>query len=120
MARRNKYGNKKVTVDGIVFDSKREARRWTELKLLESAGEIYNLQRQVEFLLLPKQYSKTEFTKAKKPRLVEREVKFIADFVYMENGELVVEDVKGYNGKESYIIKRKLMLHVHGIQVKEV
>lgn len=116
---RSKYGNRKVNRDGMVFDSLHEARRWNELKMLEKAGEIKDLQRQVKFELLPKQYSKTEFTKAKKPRMIEREVSYIADFVYYESDRMVVEDAKGYR-TDDYIIKRKLMLYIHGIEIKEV
>ena len=118
---RNKYGNRKVKRDGIVFDSKREADRWTELKLLEKAREISNLQRQVKYELIPKQYSTTERTKANRPRMVEREVSYIADFVYTDNAsnEVVVEDAKGFKTEE-YKIKRKLMLKIHGIRIKEV
>ena len=90
----NKYGNKKTIVNGIVFDSQKEANRYRELILLQKAGEISNLERQKSYLLLPAGHG-------------ERAVKYIADFVYMENGKLIVEDVKGFKTKE-YIIKRKL------------
>ena len=118
---RTKYGNHKVKRDGMVFDSKREANRWTELKLLEKAGEISNLQRQVKFVLIPKQYSITERTKADRPKMIEREVSYIADFTYHDNmlDEDVVEDAKGMR-TEAYKIKRKLMLRVHGIRITEV
>ena len=104
----SKYGNVKTTTsDGITHDSIREANRWCELKLLERAGVIEHLQRQVKYHLIPKQDG-------------EREVCYIADFVYhnAEDGKLVVEDVKGKRTKE-YIIKRKLMLWIHGIKIKE-
>ena len=102
----SKYGNiKTFTSDGIKHDSIKEANRWCELKLLERAGKIRLLQRQVKFNLIPKQEG-------------EREVCYIADFVYQEDGKLVVEDVKGKRTKE-YIIKRKLMLWIHGIKIKE-
>lgn len=115
----SKYGNRKVKRDGMVFDSKREADRWNDLKLLEKAGEISDLKRQVKYVLIPKQYSKKEFTKEGKPKVAEREVSYIADFVYMEGGEVVVEDSKGFR-TDDYIIKRKLMLYIHGIQIREV
>ena len=112
----NKYGNRKVrTSDGIVHDSQREATRWAELKLLERAGQIKNLNRQVEFLLIPKQ---VEYV-GKKVKVLEREVSYRADFVYQENGQTVVEDVKGVRTKD-YIIKRKLMLYVRKIKIREV
>lgn len=102
----NKYHAKKTILDGMVFDSRREANRYAELKLLQRAGEIKNLRCQVPFELIPSQDG-------------ERAVKYIADFVYEENGKEVVEDSKGFHPKD-YIIKRKLMLWVHGIKVREV
>jgi hypothetical protein len=107
----NKYHNKKVTYNGIAFDSKKEARRYSELLLLERAGVITDLQMQVPFVLIPSQRING--------KVVERECKYIADFVYTENGKVVVEDTKGMK-TDKYIIKRKLMLYVHGIQIKEV
>lgn len=102
-----KYKNEKTQVDGVWFDSKREARRYGELKLLERAGEIRNLRLQVVYDLVV--YG----------RLVCR---YRADFVY-EDRRLgwaeVVEDAKGCR-TEAYIIKRKLMLAVHGITIREV
>lgn len=106
-----KYGNRKTTIDGIAFDSAKEAKRWQELKLLERAGEIFELQRQVPFVLIPKQ--------ERDGKVVERAVVYKADFVYTENGQEVVEDVKGVRTKE-YVIKRKLMLWQFGIQIREV
>ena len=107
---RSKYGAKKVTIDGITFDSRKEANRWLELSSLERVGKVSNLQRQVKFELLPSQRVNG--------KVVERAVNYMADFVYEENGQKVVEDTKGYKTPE-YIIKRKLMLWVHQIQVKE-
>lgn len=120
-----KYKNKKVEVDGILFDSKKEATRYQELKRLERHGKITDLQLQVKFVLIPKQYSQTEFTKAGKPRVIEQECSYIADFVYEQDGKTVAEDIKGYRnpgsaGYAMFVIKRKLMLHVHGIRIKEV
>ncbi len=106
----SKYHAHKVTVDGITFDSKKEAQRWSELKLMESAGIITDLQRQVTFVLLPSQ---------KDGGRTERPVKYVADFTYQENGKTVVEDTKGMKTKD-YIIKRKLMRYIHGITIKEV
>ena len=107
----SKYRNQKIIVDGITFDSKKEAKRWAELKLLERAGKIFNLQRQVPFVLIPKQ--------VRDGKVAERPCVYKADFVYEENGEDVVEDVKGIRTKE-YAIKRKLMLWQFGIEIKEV
>lgn len=106
-----KYRARKTEVDGIVFDSKLEAHRYRELQLLERAGEISDLQRQVKYELIPSQKLDG--------KVVERAVTYVADFVYLENNKLVVEDTKGVRTKD-YIIKRKLMLYVHHIRVKEV
>lgn len=110
----NKYGNRKVTTfDGITFDSSKEAKRWAELKLLERVGAITDLKRQVEYILIPPQYIDG--------KCVERAVKYIADFVYTECGKTVVEDTKSTATKtKEYIIKRKLMLYLHNIRVREV
>lgn len=128
---KRKYNNKKIIVDGIKFDSKKEALRFKELKMLEKAGIISNLQRQVKYTLIPAQYERTDgvYTKGKdkgkpkKGRLIERECAYYADFVYMQNGDTIVEDVKGYRDGQAYnlfVIKRKLMLYVHGIIIKEL
>lgn len=108
-----KYNNKKITVDGQKFDSKKEANRYKELKLLEKAGEIQDLRTQVKFVLIPSQ--RDEET----GKVVERECSYKADFVYNEGEKTVVEDVKGFPTKE-YIIKRKLMLEKYGIRIREV
>lgn len=97
MYRYNKYKNQKVVVDEKTFDSKKEASRYLELKLLEKAGQIRGLILQPSFELIPKQES-------------ERAVKYIADFMYVENEETIVEDVKGMKTKE-YILKRKIFKH---------
>ena len=131
MAWRNysKYGNKKVVINGETFDSKHEAERWLQLKLYEETGKISNLQRQVKFTLIPtireigtEVYKKGENKGKIKPgKVLEREVSYYADFVYNIEGSKtpIVEDAKGMKTKE-YIIKRKLMLWVHGIRIKEV
>lgn len=110
MTSQNKYHAKKITVDGMTFDSRKEYQRWNELLLLEKAGLIEGLQRQVTFQLIPSQ---------KGGGRAERPVKYVADFTYQENGQTVVEDTKGVKTKE-YIIKRKLMRFIHGITIKEV
>ena len=108
-----KYRNRKITVDGETFDSVKEATRYQELKLLERAGEIRELRRQVPFVVIPVQ-------KDDAGRVIEREVKYIADFTYIERGKLTrtVEDVKGLKTRE-YVLKRKLMLYRNGIRIKE-
>ncbi|MBP3342297.1 MAG: DUF1064 domain-containing protein [Peptococcaceae bacterium] len=125
--RYGKYGNKKVTVDGIVFDSRKEATRYRELKLLQDAGEISGLQVQVPFELIPAKYEHFERFSEKTGkklkdgcRCVEKSCVYYADFVYMDcrTGQQVVEDTKGHK-TEAYIIKRKLMLAVHGVHIYE-
>lgn len=124
---KRKYKNKKIIVDGIKFDSKKEATRYKELKTLERAGAIHDLQRQAKYVLIPAQYELSgeiytkgkEKGKPKKGKLIERECAYYADFVYTENGKTVVEDTKGVKTPE-YIIKRKLMLYVHNIKIKEM
>lgn len=87
------------------YASKREERRAQELVLLERCGQIYDLEEQVKFELIPKQEG-------------ERSVTYTADFRYRENGQTIVEDCKGMKTQQ-YIIRRKLMLWVHGIRIRE-
>lgn len=122
---KNKFHSKKITVDGRTFDSKREYRRYCELALLEKAGQIQNLELQKVFELIPAQYETFERYGKKGNRLkdgsrcIEKACVYKADFCYTENGVLVVEDTKGFKTKD-YIIKRKLMLYIHGIRIKEI
>lgn len=106
----SKYGNKKVILDGHKFDSQKEAKRYSELLLLEKAGEIYNLRLQPEYVIIP---SKGRY----------RETIYRADFCYDtkkdDYNSFVVEDVKGMK-TEVYKIKKKLMYHVYGILIKEI
>lgn len=95
----NKYGSKKVEIDGIVFDSKKEAKRFQELSLLEKAGAIQGLNRQVKYVLIPEQREPDIIGKrgGRKPgKLLERECAYIADFVYFDHGlgKIIVEDRK--------------------------
>lgn len=124
---KSKYGAEKITVDGQSFASKKEARRFTQLRLLERAGEISDLKTQVKFVLIPAQREPDSVGArggVKKGKLIERECAYIADFTYFDSkGELHVEDVKGYKGGGAYElfkIKRKLMLYVHGIRIIEI
>lgn len=110
--RPTKYHSKKITIDNQTFDSMKEFGRWKDLQRLLGAGVITDLKRQVKFELIPNQ--KNEFGK-----VIERPVTYVADFVYTKNGKQIVEDVKGFKTKE-YVIKRKLMLYVHGIRIHEV
>jgi len=119
----SKYGNKKITKNGEIFDSHKEYRRYCALLLLERAGAITDLRRQVKYVLIPQQREYTGETDRKgilkNGKVIERECSYVADFVYKEDGKLVVEDTKGVRTKD-YIIKRKLMLFVHGIRIREV
>lgn len=113
--RRNKFGARKKEIDGITFDSSKEARRYQALKLLEQTGQIRDLRTQVEFLLIPKQQ--------KPGGGLERAASYSADFVYFDRaGNQVVEDVKSEptRKKADYILRRKLMLMVHGIEIREI
>lgn len=121
-----KYNNQVLTIDGETFDSRKEFHRYKELLILERAGKIKNLQRQVKFELVPPQYDPVERYSEKTglrlrdgKKIAERGVYYIADFVYsLPDGSTVVEDVKGIKTTE-YVIKRKLMRHVHGIKILE-
>jgi Protein of unknown function (DUF1064) len=102
----NKYRAVRTTIDGITFDSKREAARYLELRTLERAGLITNLQR-------PKPYQLT-VNGVKIGR-------YKPDFTYVENGAEVVEDVKSPATKKArdYVLRKKLMLAIHGIEIRE-
>lgn len=102
----NKYHAKKVEHDGMLFDSAFERDRYVHLKGLEELGIIKNLRRQVRYEIIPRQDG-------------ERPAHYVADFVYEDNGNLVVEDTKGFVTPD-YVLKRKLMLKVFGIKVQEV
>lgn len=128
----NKYNAKKITTqDGQVFDSRKEYTRYCELRILEKAGRISNLRRQVKFVLIPEQREKsTEVYKAgpqkglpKPGPVIEKACSYIADFAYCDaDGTKVVEDVKGCKKGAAYdlfTIKRKLMLYKFGIRIKE-
>ena len=123
-----KYHNTKVVIDGILFDSKKEAQRYQQLKLMEKAGHICDLKRQVKYELIPAQYIDG--------KCAERAVTYTSDFEYYilkpikqrtvmvgpeekTIGQHVVEDVKGIRTQE-YVIRRKLMLYKYGIRITEV
>lgn len=110
-SRHNKYRNQKVTLDGITFDSARERDRYAELKLLLRSGSITDLKLQPVFELVP--------AIREDGKLVQRAVTYRADFSYRQDGELVVEDAKGVR-TDVYVLKRKLMMYVYGIDVKEI
>ena len=99
-----KYLSKKTIIDGITFDSKKESKRYIELKRRQTLGEISCLELQPPFLL------QEGFTRDKKKY---RPITYIADFKYVENGKVIVEDVKGFKTPE-YKIKKKLLLYKYG------
>ena len=105
----SKYGNKITHIGKLKFDSRKEGRYYLYLRELEKRGEIENLKLQVPFVLLPKIED-------------QRAVKYIADFVYDQNGENVVVDVKSEatRKKDAYILKKKMMRALLGIKIVEV
>lgn len=112
--RKNKYNNQKTLIDSIYFDSKAEARRYQELRLLARAGEIDNLTLQPRFLLQDK------FTHPFNGHV--RKIEYIADFMYFDTKEkrMIVEDVKGVRAKE-YLLKKKLFLaQFHEYELREI
>lgn len=111
----NKYGAKKTEIDGITFASKHEAERYIELKCMERAHLISDLQLQRVFTLIGVQ-------RDKEGKIIERPCKYIADFAYKDkNGSLIVEDAKSPATRtDVYKIKRKLMLSIYGIRIQEV
>ncbi len=120
--KKNKYRSKKITRDGLTFDSHKEYRRFCDLLLLEKAGAITDLKRQVEYVLIPAQREPDTVGKRGgiiKGKVIEHKCSYVADFVYTENGKTVVEDTKGFKTKD-YILKRKMMLYFHGIRIKEI
>ena len=105
--KRAKYGNIRTEVDGIPFDSKAEAERYKELRLMEQAGEIVGLQCQPRY------------------RITVNDLPIctvVPDFRYCTGGKLIVEDVKGGNATRTavYRLKRRLMLACHGIEIQEI
>ena len=123
---RPKYGNSKIKNTYGTFDSQLEFARFVFLSNRQKEGEISGLRRQVEYLLIPAQYG-TEIrhlkTKDKEVRvLLERPCSYIADFVYERNGKTIVEDCKGAKAiiTETAKIKKKLLLWVHGIELRYI
>lgn len=101
----NKYHAIPTVIDGIRFDSKKEAKRYQELKLLERAHQIRDLKLQVPFILLPK----SEYG---------RDIKYVADFTYYEGDKFIVEDVKGVR-TSTYKVKKRLLAEKYGIKIRE-
>lgn len=118
---RGKYHNRKICVNGERFDSVKEFDRWKELLLLEEHGGITDLRRQVKFTLIPAQREGETITARgiQRPgKVIERECFYVADFVYEQDGQTVVEDVKGMK-TDTYLLKRKMLLYFYGIRIKE-
>lgn len=103
MKRGSKYGNRRTEVDGISFASAKEARRWSELRLLERAGQISGLERQVRYRMEVRGVPVTTY---------------VADFRYEREGGYVVEDAKGF-ATDVYKLKKKLMRAVFDIEIQE-
>jgi hypothetical protein len=107
---RSKYGNQRCEADGLKFDSRAERSRYFDLKRWQAAGLISDLRLQVPFVIAPAARIDGRMRPARK---------YVADFVYVQDGETVVEDAKGYRTPE-YKLKRHLMAALLGIEVQEV
>lgn len=114
-AKPSKYRNEKVEVDGVRHDSKKEARRWQQLQMMEKAGQITGLKRQVAFELAPG--VKFRNSPRAKPAL-----RYVADAVYVRDGETIIEDCKSPPTRQSpiYRAKKHLMLSVLGLEITEL
>ena len=118
----SKYGNRKITIDNITFDSTGEGLRYKELKLLEKTGQITDLQLQKKFIIVPEIREPDTVGsrgRVKKGKLIQSAAYYVADFVYYDkNGRLVVEDFKGFK-TDLYKLKKKLMKYIYNIDIKE-
>ena len=118
----SKYGNQKITIDNITFDSTGEGLRYKELKLLAKTGQITDLQLQKKFIIVPEIREPDTVGPrggVKKGKLIQSAAYYIADFVYYDkNGKLVVEDFKGFK-TDLYKLKKKLMRYIYNIDIKE-
>ena len=112
--KRGKVSHERVTVGGIVFDSQAEAERYRVLRVMENSGQITDLVCHPRWEIIPEQ--RPEGHRPFRP------ARYTADFSYIRDGKLVVEDVKSEytRQEEDYILRRKLMLLVHGIYVEEI
>lgn len=108
-ARTGKYHARKTTVDGIEFDSAKEAKRYTRLRDMEEEGKIQGLRLQVPFELIPS---------FERDGVKYRGIKYVADFVYHRDGKQIVEDCKGFKTPE-YKMKKKLMAYINNINIEE-
>lgn len=124
--KKNKYGNHEVVRDGMKFQSTLEAERWRFLLKKQEEGVISDLETQKTFVLIPTQYKEVRKQLKTKVRIdvrvAERDCRYIADFVYKKGDKVVVEDTKSSATvkKESYVIKRKLLLYLNGITIRQV
>lgn len=126
--RKGKYNNTKVEVDGIKYDSKKESQRNAYLELMQKQGLISDLKRQVVFELIPTIYEDKVVHLKTKDKIVQRvaqkAVTYKADFTYIKDGQLVVEDVKASASyaalDKTFILKEKMMRYFHGIVIKRV
>ena len=122
----NKYGNKKVEFQGVLFDSKKEMQRYLILLEAQRNGVISDLQRQVKFELIPaitEEYIEHLKTKDKvKNRTIQLAVNYICDFTYKKDGEFIIEDVKASKSMltKEYLLKKKLLFAIHGLCVREI
>lgn len=118
----SKYGNQKITIDNITFDSTGEGLRYKELKLLAKTGQITDLQLQKKFIIVPEIREPDTVGPrggVKKGKLIQSAAYYVADFVYYDkNGKLVVEDFKGFK-TDLYKLKKKLMKYIYDIDIKE-
>lgn len=119
-----KYHNKQITINGERFDSLKELSRYNQLLKLQDEGKISDLKRQVKFILIPAQREEETISprgRLRPGKVIEREVAYWADFTYLLDGKMVVEDVKSpITRTEVYKVKRKLMLFIHGIRIREI
>lgn len=127
MKKRSKYHNYKTEgPNGEKFDSKKELARYNELVMMEKAGLISGLRRQVRYVLLHSIYEDVPVQLKRKvsikKKLLFRETAYIADFVYEQDGQEVVEDVKAsaFFQDPVYKLKKKLMYMIHNVKIKEV
>ena len=122
-ASRSKYGAKRQDVGGERFDSAKEARRWQQLQIMERAGKINSLQRQVKYMILPEHRepdTRGPRGGIRKGRIIERARYYVADFVYYDVDArcAVVEDCKGFR-TETYTLKKAMMYDRYGIRIRE-
>ena len=118
MQSKNKFNAHKVTYRGMTFDSRKEFKRFLYLQFLEKKGVISQLRRQVKFQIIPPLYVARTVNHAKttriKSRLIDSPAYYTCDFLYRENGRIIIEDVKSAETArlKDYILRRKLMIRI--------